>query len=288
MNFKNNSTNTQEMTGTLTSLRGNAVQNTCTSVAEIKKLADKFESLSLKEMDGVKLLNRVDTKFVMPAGDFIRIFPTLQTDYRILSVHGHRLNHYRTIYFDSQDFSLYRMHVNGQAERYKVRSREYVDTQLSFLEVKHHTRKERTIKDRMKTSQPVLKMAASDESWLQGFFPYDPGTLEPKLWNTFTRITLVGRHTPERVTLDLDLCFAAESKTVHMDDLVVAEVKLDSNFSNSPFMDLMTTERLHPSGFSKYAMGVSMLYAQVKKNALKPKMRKLEKITGGFSYGYVY
>lgn len=281
MNFKDNFTNTQNSIGSLPSFKGQAAG----SVSVIKKLADKFVPISLKEMDGVKLLNRIDTKFVMSTADFTRIFPVLMSDYRILSVNGHRLNHYRTIYFDSPDFSLYRAHVNGQAERYKVRSREYVDTRLSFLEVKHHTRKERTIKDRLETSQPVLQMAASDESWLHGVFPYDPETLEPKLWNSFTRITLVGWHTPERVTLDMDLCFTAKDKTVHMDDLVIAEVKLDSNFNSSPFMDLMAEERQHPSGFSKYALGVSMLYDQVKKNALKPKLRKLEKITRGFSYG---
>ncbi len=116
-------------------------------------------------------------------------------------------------------------------------------------------------------------MAASDESWLHEVFPYDPETLEPKLWNTFTRITLVGWHTPERVTLDMDLCFTAKDKTVHMDDLVIAEVKLDQISASSPFWS-DTAEKLPPDGFQQIHHGHIHALRQVKKNALKPKMRK--------------
>ncbi len=66
---------------------------------------------------------------------------------------GKRLNHYRTLYFDTPDFELYLLHVNGRADRYKVRSREYTDTHLSYLEVKHRTPKDRTIKERLSTAR---------------------------------------------------------------------------------------------------------------------------------------
>ncbi len=288
MDFDKDITSTQEKTGTLAFFGSHSSQNARAFIKEIEALACEFTLLNLKEMDEVALLNRVDTKYVMPARDLLRIFPTLQTDYRILSVHGRCLNHYRTLYFDSPEFSLYRMHVNGQAERYKVRSREYIDTQLSYLEVKHHTRKERTIKERLETRRPVFMVTEKEESWLCEVFPYDSGSLEPKLWNTFTRITLVGRRTLERVTLDMDISFYAEERTAYLEGFVIAEVKFDSSISSSPFLSVMHMERLHPCGFSKYLMGVSMLYDQVKKNALKPKMLWLGKIAGGLSHEFVY
>ncbi len=48
-------------------------------------------------------------------------------------------------------------------------------------------------------------MTPDTNSWLQGVMPIDGSTLEPKLWNTFTRMTLVSKRLNERVTLDVDL-----------------------------------------------------------------------------------
>ena len=50
----------------------------------------------------------------------------------------------------------------------------------SFLEVKHKTRKDRTIKDRIPTAQPVMEMNHEAENWLQTVYPFDCRSLEPK------------------------------------------------------------------------------------------------------------
>ena len=128
----------------------------------LRELAEKFSPISLQEMDSVALLNRRDTKFVMTNEQLLTALSALQNDYRILSVKGFRLNQYRTLYFDTADFDLYNLHINGRAERYKVRSREYMNSRTSFLEVKHKTRKGRTIKDRISTTQQVAEMSMED------------------------------------------------------------------------------------------------------------------------------
>ena len=102
----------------------------------LKAQADKFAPITLENMVSVALLNRTETKFTMPIGKLLSILPAIRQDYQMLSVCGQRLSHYRTLYFDTPDFDLYRMHVNGYADRYKVRSREYTVSGLSFLEVK--------------------------------------------------------------------------------------------------------------------------------------------------------
>jgi len=233
-------------------------------------------------MDSVALLNRTDTKFVLSIGQLLNTLAALRQDYQTLSIHGQRLNHYRTLYFDDPDFELYHLHVNGRANRYKVRSREYIDSSLSFLEVKHKTSKGRTIKDRLCTNQPVLHMNLEAENWLHGVFPYDSRLLEPKMWNTFTRITLVNQQVCERVTLDVDLTFYSADKDLHLNGIAIAEVKMDATNHTSPFLAQMRDQKIHPRGFSKYCIGVSLLYDQVKKNALKPKLLWMEKEFGGF------
>jgi hypothetical protein len=243
-----------------------------------------FLPISLQQMDGAALLNRVDTKFVVPVKNLIDTIPSLYPYYRILVVEGRRMSHYRTLYFDTSDFALYTMQVNGKNDRYKVRSREYIDSSEAFLEVKHKTPKDRTIKSRIPTSKPVIQMNPQAEHWLEKVYPYDSRDLEPKLWNMFTRITLVNRQYCERVTIDVDLSFYAPFNVVQLDGIAVAEVKMDGLHSKSPFLEMMRAQRMQPQGFSKYCIGTSLLYDQVKKNAMKPKILWLEKMIKGVMY----
>lgn len=247
----------------------------------IATLAGGFAPISLQQMDSVALLNRIDTKFVLTVAQLRGALAALQADYSMLSIQGQRLNHYRTLYFDTPGFDLYHLHVNERAERYKVRSREYTDTHLSFLEVKHKTRKDRTVKERIATSQPAMEISPEMNHWLQGVCPLDGNTLEPKLWNTFTRLTLVSKQQCERLTLDLNLAFYTTDKMMFLEGLAIAEVKVDASHRCSPFLEQMHLHRIHPRGFSKYCLGVSLLYDQVKKNALKPKLLWIEKTLKG-------
>jgi hypothetical protein len=147
--------------------------------------------------------------------------------------------------------------------------------------VKHKNPKDRTIKQRILTAQPVVEITQEAENWLNGVYPFDSQVLEPKLWNTFTRITLVSKQYCERVTLDVDLAFYTTDKAVKLDGIAVAEVKMDANNRASPFLAQMREQRVRPQGFSKYCVGVSMLYDQVKKNTMKPKLLWIEKMIQG-------
>ncbi len=250
----------------------------------LSALAEGFAPIGLAEMDAVALLDRTDTKFVMTNGQLVRVLAAVQSEYQLLCIAGQRLNHYRTLYFDTPDFELYRLHVNGRADRYKVRSREYTDSGLSFLEVKHKTSKDRTIKDRIRTTRPVVEMNPEAQNWLHGVLPYNSQALEPKLWNTFTRITLVSTQACERVTLDVNLSFFTLERAIDLPGLAVVEVKSCSGNQTSAFLNQLRAQRVHPQGFSKYCLGVSLLHQSVKKNALKPKLRWIEKMTGGAVY----
>lgn len=244
-------------------------------------LAAEFDPISLKEMDAVALLNRVDTKFVMSTGQLLAAVSEVRSNYWILEVNGQRLNHYRTLYFDTPDFQFFHDHVNGNAERYKVRSREYIDSQSSFLEVKHKTRKNRTIKNRIPTQKQIIRITPESNNWLSGIMPVDGNDLEPKLWNAFTRLTLVSKQFNERVTLDIDLMVYAADRVARLTGLAIAEVKMAMGNGDTPFLQQMRSRRIHAQGFSKYSIGVAMLYEQVKKNALKPKMMRINKLMEG-------
>ena len=53
---------------------------------EIKELLDPFEPITLQEMDRVKLMNRMDTKFAFRFSDLNTLLPLLTLNYRVLTI----------------------------------------------------------------------------------------------------------------------------------------------------------------------------------------------------------
>ena len=120
------------------------------SSIEIEKgLLNQFNPITLSEMDEVKLMNRTDTKFVFPRTILREILADLSKGYRVLEINGKRISTYQTLYFDTADFGYYLDHHNGVGNRFKVRIRNYVESDLFFLEVKNKY-KGRTDKKRIR------------------------------------------------------------------------------------------------------------------------------------------
>ena len=82
-------------------------------------------------MDEVKLMNRTDTKFVFEYSLLQKVLNEIKDHYYVLNIDGVRLNAYRSLYFDTDDFKFYFDHHNGK-NRIKVRYREYMDSGLCF------------------------------------------------------------------------------------------------------------------------------------------------------------
>lgn len=247
-----------------------------------------YDPITLSNMSRVALLNRTDTKYMLSLATLQRIMPQLTEVYAALVVEDKRASHYRTLYFDSADFALYHRHHAGVLNRYKVRSREYVDSQLAFLEVKHKNNKGRTIKSRMQTPELADEIGLETAAFLQDAFPYNPSQLEAKLWVEYDRITLVSQLRQERVTIDLNLRFSWEDAMTSLPQLVIIEVKQDGFSAQSDMIQLLRQNQVQPLGFSKYCMGVSLLYPHVKHNNFKSKLRLVQKLAQGQPYAYLH
>lgn len=235
-----------------------------------------FTSITLKEMDNVKLMDRTDTKYVFKL-EFLPLFLNeIKDDYRILDVNGHRISRYESLYFDTKNFDLYFSHHRGKPNRYKVRCRKYVESQLNFFEVKFKNNKGRTIKDRVK--QKLIDGTIKDNAaeLLLEKTPLLVANLEAKLWVNYSRITLVNKYSPERVTIDIDLNFKGDGKDKTIENLVIAEVKQDSAIISS-FMRLMKKYHVRQGSISKYCFGVISLFESLKHNNFKPKLIQIKK-----------
>jgi hypothetical protein len=230
-------------------------------------------------MHNVALLRRVDTKYVLSEAQLYQALTRLTADYDVLEIEGRRLHRYRTLYFDTPDFALYRQHHDGWRDRYKVRSRVYVDSGLAVLEVKRKTNKNVTVKSRLQTPEVVTQVDAQTVDFLHTHFPQATEALKPQLWNSFYRMALVSKHSIERLTLDIDLSFQAGGTHAALPGVAIAEVKQEAFSLRSDFVGQMRALGVRSMSFSKYCIGVSLLYDQVKRNRFKPQWLYIDKIT---------
>jgi hypothetical protein len=240
--------------------------------------SQQLEPIYLDEMNRVELLNRVDTKYVLTERQLLHALQQVGDRYRILDVQGVRLNRYRSLYFDGPTFGMYLQHHNGKQNRYKVRFREYVDSELCFLEVKMKNSKQRTIKRRTQVTGMMTRLDTGAYEFLRDVYPFDATELAPKLWNHFIRITLVSKTAIERLTLDLHLSFRRNRMEVWLSDIAIAEVKQEKFSLQSDFVQQMRTLRLRPTGFSKYCIGAARLYPFLKQNRFKAKFLLMERL----------
>ncbi len=144
-----------------------------------------FEPVTLAELNNMALLDRIEVKYLLPIRLLDDVLPSLRSDYSALTVGSRQLSHYRTLYFDTIDLALYRRHHMGARNRYKVRAREYVESQVTFLEVKQKMNSWRTVKNRLPTHELITGMNRNSLEFLRDKCPYNAVEFVPALWNTF-------------------------------------------------------------------------------------------------------
>ena len=254
----------------------------------ISSLINKFEPISLAEMECVKLMNRIDTKYAVSMAMLPAILEAAQADYFAQEIDCKRIATYDTMYYDTDTLDMYVRHHDRQLVRQKIRVRQYVDSDLTFLEIKRKNNKGRTKKKRITVPGFNLSTDTFGESkrekWTVGDFiaaksRYRWSELSPHLSTKFHRITLVNKAKTERLTIDMDLVWdnvvSGESKTFR--DLVIIELKRDGNVP-SKMTHIMQNLRVKPFKLSKYCIGTALTSPDIKKNRFKKKIRSIEKM----------
>lgn len=250
---------------------------------------NNFESISLSQMEGIRLMKRVDRKYIIPLRLLPHTLDTLVPHYYIQEIDGIRLFDYATLYYDTSDYEMYKTHQNGNLNRIKIRTRKYVDSNLCFLEIKRKSNKGVTRKIRIINKTPDSIKNEHSSSFLSLNSPYSPDSLEEKVWSFYRRITLVNKEKTERLTIDLDISFRNKhtGRKVSLPELVVIEIKKE-RLSCSPVMDSLNRLRIKPKNMSKYCLGVALTEnpEEIKINAIKKKLRDINKITS-YKYGTI-
>ncbi len=245
----------------------------------------KLSPITLDEMDSIKLMNRIDSKYLTTEAMLLEILArAAASGYRVLVTEGERIAPYDSIYYDTAGLKMFYDHHNRRLVRQKVRTRSYVNSGLAFLEIKRKNNKGRTKKKRMGIPQSQLSNFSvnpeactylADHSW------FTADILSPVLETLFYRITLVNPAKTERLTIDTRLCFKnfRTGKETSLQDAVIIELKQDGRAA-SQMKNILLDLRVKPVRVSKYCVAVTLTDPLAKTGRFKVKVRKIEKTIG--------
>ena len=242
----------------------------------------QMPTITLDEMSAIKLMNRVDTKYVMRESQLDEMLRMATAEYSVQVIGDVRACRYTTLYYDTADYDMYTRHHNQQLVRQKIRTRRYEESAQCFIEVKNKTNKGRTKKKRIVIPDSAFEQVAQNteaERFLRERANYHPEDIAPALTTTFERITLVNKAHTERLTIDLNLrfCNVRKQTTGEMEGLVIVELKQDGMYL-SPMKEILQQLRVKPFKVSKYCLGTVLTNADVKQNRYKQKIRLIEKM----------
>jgi len=250
--------------------------NELTTISQILK---SFEPLGLEGIKGVRYMNRVDTKYLLPVSKLPLLLQSVSSLYQALEIGLQREFRYKTVYFDTPDLIFYNQHVTGKMNRAKVRIRTYETNGLTFLEVKQKSNKGRTSKSRTEKEPGDMNHVQQSHEFLTELISADALSLKAVINTGFTRITLVNLHRAERITIDYNISWNnLKGDCVSMPFLAIAEIKSEKSTSLSPFFRELKQLGIRSTGFSKYAMGMALVNGAPKQNNLKPNFLLLNRI----------
>ncbi|MGV8093980.1 MAG: polyphosphate polymerase domain-containing protein [Mangrovibacterium sp.] len=247
--------------------------------AVVEEKLSRLTSISLEEMEKVRLMNRIDTKYITLPENLNVFLTKIEGDYYVQEVNGKRLQTYQTLYFDTPDLQMFIRHHNGHKQREKIRLRNYVGSDLAFLEIKDKNNKGQTLKTRLQL--PEYKMYNDENTilFLETNAQFTIDSIMPHVETCYDRITLVDKGKTERLTIDINLAFnnTRTGNSHSLAEIVIIELKQEVS-SFSPTRSLLSSLHIYPVNVSKYCIGSVMTDPGIKHNRFKPKIIRINKL----------
>lgn len=239
-------------------------------------------TITLEEMRCVKLMNRIDTKYVLSEDEVITLLERAKSEgYRVQIIGDVRACRYYTLYYDTAERDMYIAHHNRQLTRQKIRTRTYTESGMSFVEIKNKSNRGRTKKRRTEIAHSEMLNFGDNDSAMALYaeyarYPYH--SISPALSTCFVRITLVNPKLTERLTIDLALRYKdiRSDTEASIPGMAIVELKQDGNIQSSAKL-MMRDMHIAPLKVSKYCLGTTLTVEGIKSNRFKAKVRDIEK-----------
>ncbi|MDO4908610.1 MAG: polyphosphate polymerase domain-containing protein [Corynebacterium sp.] len=215
--------------------------------------------ISLEELVAqAAMLTRVDRKYVMWERDCEGIVEKLDEKTRVLEIDGSRSQKYRSVYFDNPDGRSFYMAAHPRRRKFKVRIRQYMDTEAAFVEVKARGARGVTVKERVEVDWDAAQhnSLGAAEPWVREKIGLDE-PLIPTLWGSYERSTLLMQD-GGRATIDTHCDWENVAGTyLTVPGLVIVETK--SGSSPSVVDKQLWAGGHRPQKISKFGTGMAAL-----------------------------
>ncbi|MDS2172230.1 polyphosphate polymerase domain-containing protein [Nesterenkonia sp. CL21] len=264
----------------------------------VESLAAGFAPITLDQLNAqAALQTRVDRKYVVHGPQVEALLRHLQEDpARVLEISGARAMRYRSLYFDTPDRVSYLQSTLRRRRRFKLRTRQYVDTGQAYLEIKRSGSRGETVKER--TSHPYVQLdrfrgtADDDVAAALSSTGVDPARIEelvPSLGTAYRRTTVLlpaaePGEPPSRMTIDTDLQWTrhvstaeagstpARSESLTTPGLAVVETKSASGAGQAD--RILWQLGVRPTRLSKYCTGLAALCPELPATPWKRTLRR--------------
>ena len=231
------------------------------------------------------LLTRIDRKYVLPRSALDGVLADLDPGVRVLDIDGVRSSAYESVYFDTPDLTSFLMAAHPRRRRFKIRTRTYVDSAQSYLEVKTRGGRGATVKDRLPyaiddrttltTEGRRYTDTVLDEADITGAEGQD---LVPTLTTRYRRTTLFLPESTSRATIDTGLSWSTVRRgtapPLRLDRPGLAIVEPKSGSRASAVDRILWAHGHRPATISKYGTGMAALRSDLPDNKWAPVLRR--------------
>jgi len=260
-----------------------------------------LDTIDLAELtERASLLTRIDRKYLLRRSELDAVLADLDPGVRVLDINGVRSSAYESVYFDTPELTSFLMAAHPRRRRFKIRTRTYVDSAQSYLEVKTRGGRGVTVKDRLPyapSDRATLTTEGCrytdtvlDDAAITGAHGHD---LMPTLTTRYLRTTLFIAESSSRATIDTGLSWAtvphrtaaersmpessvpgrdAPQRRLDRPELAIVETKSGSRASA---VDRILWAHGHrPATMSKYGTGMAALHRDLPRNKWAPVLRR--------------
>ncbi|MEY4190234.1 MAG: hypothetical protein RIR17_970 [Planctomycetota bacterium] len=214
--------------------------------------------IDLKTLETVPLASRFDTKYLCPVKQINHFLQGLPDGFSVLETENGKWTRYKSVYLDTPDFQLYRLHHNGRPNRVKVRWRTYESDNRLFLEVKKSTPRGETKKYRLSEHGEPGPLQPRHFEFLADFFP-QPHLLQASLKVHYQRCTLLHVSNGIKCTMDFGLRLQSKTGEACFPGVVILEMKHRGRTPPFEIRQLLRSLQIRQIPVSKYALGISSL-----------------------------
>lgn len=228
----------------------------------------RIAPIAMDEVDRVALLHtRKDRKYLVDPSTLVQLLTEFPEPMQILEIDGRRWFDYESVYFDTPQLHSYRLAATKRPTRFKVRTRTYVDSGVTVLEVKTKDRRGNTVKHRRLYEGTGECIDDATRRFAEEFAhvaPYAPD-LSPTLTSTYQRATLVLPETGARTTVDTR--YRATDLNGSQAGLIGKLIVETKSTGKPSQMDKRLWRAHHrPVKISKYATGLAALQPDLASN----------------------